>query len=303
MPGSPLTGLELHFHIRHLYGDPRSQRLRKRRARRLRPIRPSRRAELWYQAQLRSLVRHLRAAGDRIIAGLAPRWPQVHDAEPPPGLDFLLTTAGLAFRNIGGFAQTIAANAVSQNRTDVDERLATSVNQSLNIDIRAQLTDGSSLALEMARAARTNVELIQSIPEQYFDRIRADVTEAFATGQPWASVTARIQEIGDITENRAKLIARDQTSKMNAAFNGVRQRELGIEKYEWQTAGDERVRDSHDAVDGQVFRWDSPPSVDGETVHPGEAINCRCVAAPQFDVEELPAQSPLNEPDVQAEAA
>ncbi|QBX99536.1 hypothetical protein E2K80_01340 [Rhodophyticola sp. CCM32] len=57
-------------------------------------------------------------------------------------------------------------------------------------------------------------------------------------------------------------------------INEIRQRELGIEQYTWETVGDERVRAGHAALDGRVFRWDS----DGE--RPGEAPNCRCSARP-----------------------
>lgn len=81
--------------------------------------------------------------------------------------------------------------------------------------------------------------------------------------------------------SRAKLIARDQTSKMNGAFNQARQTSLGIDRYVWQTSGDERVREEHQANDGQVFSWNDPPA----TGHPGEDINCRCVAVPYFDLD------------------
>lgn len=266
-------------------------------------MRPSRRNELWYRGQLHALVGHLRAAGAEILAAIKPQWPTVTDAAPP-GLDFLLTHAKLKFGNIGAFAKARAATAVRKNLDDVDERLAASVKQSLNIDIRAQLTGEGPVAMEMARAARANVDLIESIPEQYFDRLREDITENWATGQPWSAIVDRVQEIGQITERRAALIARDQTGKLNAAFNNVRQRELGIEKFEWQTAEDERVRDSHAELDGQTFRWDSPPIVDGETATPGTPINCRCVAGPVFDIEETPAESPIAaEMEAESEAA
>ena len=57
-------------------------------------------------------------------------------------------------------------------------------------------------------------------------------------------------------------------------INEIRQRELGIEQYTWETVGDERVRAGHAARDGRVFRWDS------DDEHPGEAPNCRCSARP-----------------------
>jgi SPP1 gp7 family putative phage head morphogenesis protein len=58
-----------------------------------------------------------------------------------------------------------------------------------------------------------------------------------------------------------------------------RQREAGVCQYIWHTVGDERVRDSHEANEGEVFSWDDPP----DTGHPGEADNCRCSAEPVVD--------------------
>ena len=57
-------------------------------------------------------------------------------------------------------------------------------------------------------------------------------------------------------------------------INEIRQRDLGIEQYVWQTVGDEKVRASHSARDGGVYRWDSNDE------KPGEAPNCRCSARP-----------------------
>jgi SPP1 gp7 family putative phage head morphogenesis protein len=62
----------------------------------------------------------------------------------------------------------------------------------------------------------------------------------------------------------------------------VRQTQAGISEYEWSTSGDERVRSSHDELDGTRQSWDDPPVTndDGDTNHPGEDYQCRCVAIP-----------------------
>lgn len=44
--------------------------------------------------------------------------------------------------------------------------------------------------------------------------------------------------------------------------------------YIWRTRGDDKVRASHAANNGQVFAWDNPPP----TGHPGEDYGCRCTA-------------------------
>ncbi len=93
----------------------------------------------------------------------------------------------------------------------------------------------------------------------------------------------RVEDLADllqgrtgVAESRAMLIARDQTTKLNGALNEIRQTEAGVTSYTWSTSLDERVRDEHSEREGEVFDWDSPP----EDGHPGEPIQCRCVAIP-----------------------
>ncbi|MEM0949738.1 MAG: hypothetical protein AAGK37_20235 [Pseudomonadota bacterium] len=40
-------------------------------------------------------------------------------------------------------------------------------------------------------------------------------------------------------------------------INEIRQRDLGIEQFIWETVGDERVRAAHSARSGGIYRWDS----------------------------------------------
>ncbi|KFC69211.1 phage head morphogenesis protein, SPP1 gp7 family [Devosia sp. LC5] len=48
--------------------------------------------------------------------------------------------------------------------------------------------------------------------------------------------------------------------------------------YVWRSAGDERVRDTHAALSGQVFAWSDPPPHG----HPGSEPNCRCWPEPYY---------------------
>jgi hypothetical protein len=48
--------------------------------------------------------------------------------------------------------------------------------------------------------------------------------------------------------------------------------------YTWRTAGDDRVRGTHAALNGRIFSWTSPP----EHGHPGSEANCRCWAEPYY---------------------
>lgn len=269
-------------------------RLRKRRDRKLRPVRPSHRNELWYRAELQGIVRQLRAAGVAVAEDLKANW-QAHAAdgarsrvadETVPGLSAALQRAASRFGRIGEQAKRLAALAAQRNREEVDQRLADTIEQSIGVNVTPLLGPDKALGAAVEEATRANVDLIESLPAEYLDDLRETVTEAWSSGLRWEELVDEIAERGDVAENRAWLIARDQTSKMNASFNEARQTELGIDEYEWSGTLDERERPSHRALEGTKHRWDDPPLVDDEHVHPGEAINCRCVAKPIFHLEE-----------------
>jgi hypothetical protein len=54
--------------------------------------------------------------------------------------------------------------------------------------------------------------------------------------------------------------------------------------YTWRSAGDERVRSSHAALNGRIFTWDAPPAHG----HPGSEPNCRCWAEPYYGNRNVP---------------
>lgn len=128
--------------------------------------------------------------------------------------------------------------------------------------------------------ASQNAQLIKSLPEQELERLAGTVERGLQQGSRFTDVAKEIQKSFGITHRRAKLIARDQTTKLNASLTKLRQEEVGVEEYIWQTSGDERVRPTHKANDGKKFKWDSPPA---KTGHPGHDVNCRCVARPVLD--------------------
>ena len=63
---------------------------------------------------------------------------------------------------------------------------------------------------------------------------------------------------------------------LNGQLTKERQTDLGVEQYIWRTVGDERVREEHEILDGEVFSWDNPP----EPGQPGDDYQCRCTAEP-----------------------
>lgn len=278
--------------IRHIVrAMPHGAGLRKRRGRLLKPVKPSHKVELWYKQQLLAIVAQLRKiAREELLPELKRMEPLyaagdgiTRDAKVPRRP--LESTFQRMGQRIGGIEQTanrLAALAVQRSADTVDDRLKAAIKSSVGVDISPVLTQSGPILNALRAATKDNIDLIKSIPEQYFEKLGDAVGKNMERGMRFEDLAKEIERIGDVTESRAKLIARDQTSKMNGAFNQARQTSLGIDKYQWQTSGDERVREEHAENDGKVFSWNDPP--DG-TGHPGHDVNCRCVAIPYFDLD------------------
>jgi SPP1 gp7 family putative phage head morphogenesis protein len=140
---------------------------------------------------------------------------------------------------------------------------------------------------ELKPFIKENVNLIKTIPTKFFGQIENTVNDMWTNGRSTADIKDALWERYDITERRAKVIARDQIGKINQQITEKRHRELKITKYRWSTSQDERVRGnpsglypdakySHFDREGQIFSYDDPP----EDGHAGYAIQCRCIAIP-----------------------
>ncbi len=126
------------------------------------------------------------------------------------------------------------------------------------------------------------VQIIQSIPIKAGERAQALALEAVAGGRRADEIALELLNTTNVTESRAKTIARTETARTNTALNMARAESVGSEFYRWRNSHDGAVRDTHKyykgkKMDGQIFRWDERPTLDdGHKAHPGEDPNCRC---------------------------
>jgi SPP1 gp7 family putative phage head morphogenesis protein len=146
-------------------------------------------------------------------------------------------------------------------------------------------------------ATRKNIALIKTVPSQYFSQIQTLVEQAVDKGQLTRDVSKKLTELKETAKNRARLISRDQVAKLVGVTNEARQRNAGVSEYIWTTMGDSRVRSfantsgasDHKRLDGTIQKWSKPPVTvfsgkrSGERNHPGQDINCRCIARPVYD--------------------
>lgn len=178
------------------------------------------------------------------------------------------------FADINEQAKIASDRFVMESNSANKQRFYKALDRVIGIDL-ASVIQNEDLQDILIATTRENVALIRSIPEEYFKQIETMVFTGTTQGSKAGPMIKQIQKIGRTTKNRAKVIARDQSSKLNSALNQQRQQNLGVEEYIWRTSKDERVRPTHKSKNGKVFRWDKPPKGTG---HPGQDIQCRCVA-------------------------
>lgn len=185
-----------------------------------------------------------------------------------------------AYSSVDQQAKAVASGFTGAVNTANKQRFYAAMENAVGVDLR-QVLQNENLTDILIATTRENVALIRSIPDEYLKKVETIVFTGTTQGRSAVSMLKQIQKLGKVTESRARLIARDQTSKLNSALNQQRQQNLGIEEYIWRTSGDERVRSSHAAKNGKRFRWDDPPE---DTGHPGQDIQCRCVAQPVIKI-------------------
>lgn len=242
--------------------------------------------EVRYRRQLDILTRKLRNdVNTNIIPLLRELQPEyVNDASFKDAyartLEEAFNRLRRTYSDINQNAQIVANSFVTNSNQVNKQRFYSAMNEAAGVNLQS-IVQNEDLEDILVATTRENVSLIRSIPEEYFKKIESIVFTGTTQGSAAGSMIQQIQKTGKTTTNRAKLIARDQSSKLNSALTQQRSQNLGVEEYIWRTAGDERVRDSHRSKNGKVFRWDDPPK---DTGHPGQDIQCRCVAQPIIKV-------------------
>lgn len=156
------------------------------------------------------------------------------------------------------------------------ETFMATAKRSLGIDLRAVVTQ-EDLAEYLQTKAAENAALIQNLSEDMVKRIETTVYQNSIAGNSVTTLRKQLTEQFGIADRRAKLIATDQTNKLNSDLNRIRQQQAGVTSYRWMTSHDERVRELHRRLDGKTYKWGQATGAEGG-LPPGQPIRCRCVA-------------------------
>jgi SPP1 gp7 family putative phage head morphogenesis protein len=175
-------------------------------------------------------------------------------------------------------SDTVASSFLRNSFRGTDNAMRAAL-KSAGWSIEFKMTPAVRDAFEASLAE--NVGLIRSIPEKYLQQVEGIVMRNYAAGRDLQTMTREIKALSPKTQDRAALIARDQSNKANAVVTRARQKELGIAEAVWMHshAGKE-PRPTHVAMNGKRYdvskgMYDSAVK---KWIFPGELVSCRCTS-------------------------
>jgi len=162
----------------------------------------------------------------------------------------------------------------------------------IGVDDVAEILGADPLAIESGAAdalLRDKTIRVVRINDTLRESLRVTLREGLNKGEAINDLAARVRlTFQDRAENGASRTRTIARTEIGGAVNGSKRVEMkaqGVKKREWMTSGDEFVRDSHVAVDGEIRDMDEVFS-NGLAI-PGdpsgaaeEVINCRCTTTP-----------------------
>lgn len=186
--------------------------------------------------------------------------------------------------NFKRYAERLATSFI----TDINTRNIQTMGKqfgSFGIDI---MTNNKQVTDFLQASIAENVQLITSIQSQYLDRVETLVLTNMRAGLRPSAIQQQLQDQFGVTKTRARMIARDQTSKATNGLARKRMQASGLEYFRWLDSSDQRVRARHRSISNKITMYgkgiykfsDLPLNDKGEPIFCGDEVNCRCVPIP-----------------------
>ncbi|KGA39124.1 phage head morphogenesis protein [Pectobacterium odoriferum] len=201
----------------------------------------------------------------------------------------------------GEQARRLSQRVVSMAESDSSAAFVEQINRAIGIDMTALMVN-ENLVDYVDASIESNVALIKSLSSDYFEDVQMQVFDGILRGDSLTTIVRNLQHSTGTAYNRAHLIARDQTAKIQADITSARQQNAGIDRFRWSTSQDVRVSGNPAGkyplakiscfaisridigMGAGVYLWSRGAKYNGQTdLFPGRAhIGCRCHAIPQI---------------------
>lgn len=170
--------------------------------------------------------------------------------------------------NFVDYAQGIVQDLQKQLRKTLAS--AITVPMEFTPEIEKRLAEGYSAELN---------SYTDDFSKETIDRLHEVVRENVSEGFRADKLAKVLRSDFDVkSKQKAKFLAKQETSILVSNYREARYTELGLDKYMWSTSKDSAVRPDHKDLDGRVFEWDKPPITDkatGSRNNPGKDWGCR----------------------------
>jgi uncharacterized protein with gpF-like domain len=201
-------------------------------------------------------------------------------------------SSGTLFRTL----EQIAEQILGENSAFMQEEIKIISGHEMNLDYSWW---GDTKALW----EQENYKLITSLNEEYIKKLNSVVISGVQNGVEFEDLVKQIQDLNiNMSGARARLIARDQTGKLQGLISKAQQTSIGMTTYFWSNIGDRKVRGNprgiypkavdHWAIGGMLCAWSNSSVYSDDLgvtwkqrpqnwvqMHPGMAIQDRCTAA------------------------
>lgn len=205
-------------------------------------------------------------------------------------------SSGALFRIL----EQIAEQILGKNSAFMQEEIKIISGQSMSLDY-SWWPDTKALW------EQENYKLITSLNEEYIKKLNSVVINGVQNGTSFEDLIKQIQDLNtNMSGARARLIARDQTGKLQGLISKAQQTSIGMTTYFYITAHDEKVRGnprgkyprarSHWDLDGKLCSWSNTSvysddlgvtwkqkPISWNPLNPGMDIQCRCQSAPSWN--------------------
>lgn len=196
---------------------------------------------------------------------------------------------------VSTFTKRLFINVEVENAKDWREAVLKSHRPNDIYKFLLENTKGQIMGLLINKSLE-NATLIKTIPSLFAQKATEYATEEYLKGNRASVVKEKILKLyGDLTEVEAQRIARTEISKTSSQLTQIRSKAVGIDWYVWRTSKDQRVRHSHDIMEGVLVNFNNPPSPEAlanekhtyGVYNAGEIFNCRCYPEPVIDFDDI----------------
>lgn len=160
-----------------------------------------------------------------------------------------------------------------------------------SLAVLPELTDDAKRNLAEFYNDQQKLNIVNWQPEQ-ITRLRQVIEQNVKAGYNIRELEDLIKQEWEVSANKAKFLARQETSLFVSRFRDERYQSAGVEEYIWMSSNDARCREENKyggpahgpggPLHGKKFRFDDPPvsGTRGERENPGIPFGCRCIAKP-----------------------